>query len=124
MRRVLRFLVLGLWAAGCGASTHPGQINNEGGTCECNSSQTCCDGTCANLQNDPHNCGRCGVRCGSGSFCRFGQCSSVSCSRNCPSGFQCCGDLCCGSGQLCCARSGSVSGSPMCATQVNGTCPP
>src|SRR5436190_19453805 len=121
MRRVFGLLILGLWAAGCGASTHPGQLDVDGG-CACSSAETCCHGKCVNPRNDPFNCGRCDVACQGGYFCSQGQCS-YSCTRACLMGSTCCGNTCCGGGQLCCGHSGVRSSTPQCSAPVDGTCP-
>src|SRR4051794_23720120 len=37
----------------------------------------CADGTCANLREDPKNCGACGTVCtGASPFCSLGQCTA------------------------------------------------
>lgn len=66
----------------------------------------CCGDTCADLQNDVRNCGRCGIECPAGYVCSGGACiCRVTCDR------QCCdylaGEVCCrdaSSGRLYCAR--------------------
>jgi len=36
--------------------------------------QTCCSSTCTSTDTDPLNCGACGIACGSGQECLFGEC--------------------------------------------------
>jgi hypothetical protein len=100
-------------AAGTSAGgTQGGQGGAAGGptTCSagrpCPSAQTCCDGRCSNVLNDPTNCGACGVTCtGQDSFCgdRPAHCMPPPCDsgRSCSSG-SCCFAECCADGQLCC----------------------
>ena len=49
-----------------------------------------CGDVCADLDNDPSNCGGCGVSCGFGARCLRGRCLAISCGR----GLTLCGDSC------------------------------
>jgi hypothetical protein len=85
----------------------------------------CCEGGCANLANDIHNCGACGVVCGGPSpFCDGTHCVQAPCmsAQDCTD--TCCGTTCCGAGQLCCDVQGpGPTQGPKCTDPVNGTCP-
>jgi hypothetical protein len=52
--------------------------------------QTECGDVCADLQNDPDNCGGCGTACGAGESCVAGSCAAGSC----PSNTLDCGGVC------------------------------
>jgi hypothetical protein len=100
-----------------------------GGSCSpaCGPSRLCCNGTCVNPDNDPFNCGACGVQCtGSTPFCS-GSCQPAQCSANhgCDIGLECCGDQCCVAGDLCCQDEGPISRGPSCfhPTPSQPTCP-
>jgi len=115
--------------AGSGGATGTG---GSGGTGVCNVLCTvgrmCCGGTCANLQNDPFNCGKCGNVCPAATpFCGGGTCGRATCEPNvvCIGTATCCGNSCCGVGQLCCEDQGPVSRAPTCFMPTNDqpTCP-
>lgn len=40
----------------------------------CEADQMCCDGSCTDLQNDPHHCGSCGGQCSRWQTCSQGHC--------------------------------------------------
>jgi hypothetical protein len=88
----------------------------------------CCNGKCANLVNDPTNCGACGTRCeGATPYCE-GTCKAAPCERDsatCANG-SCCGSECCSQGQLCCNPQGPLDRGPVCYTPTaeQPTCPP
>lgn len=83
---------------------------------------TCCDGKCVNRENDPQNCGKCGTQCtGDTPYCN-GQCVPQPCLTTCQNAESCCGDSCCGAGEICCMRTFGAP-APECVTPVNGTCP-
>lgn len=74
------------------------------GACACPSGLTDCAGTCVDLNSDPSNCGRCGVRCSSGA-CQNSQCvcslpTPTNCNGTCtslfndPSNCGACGRVC------------------------------
>jgi hypothetical protein len=53
----------------------------------CAPGETCCDGVCVDLGDDPNNCGACGTACGVCQFCNFGVCDDLAdeffdCNRN------------------------------------------
>jgi hypothetical protein len=60
----------------------------------CNPGETCCDGECVDLEEDPVNCGRCGKRCQIYQVCQEGGCTCAAaspvsdCSQN--PGWSCC----------------------------------
>lgn len=59
--------------------------------CRVNGPLSCCNGACVNEQNDPFNCGACGVRCSEpSSMCLNGHCSAPTCQPACAAGTQCC----------------------------------
>jgi hypothetical protein len=89
---------------------------------------TCCNGQCRNLQNDPDNCGKCGMVCGAGTrFCSAAKCGPVACGGQvCIGTTFCCGQFCCPIGQICCDVEGpGPSAGPRCHTPMPGesTCP-
>jgi hypothetical protein len=57
------------------------------GRCVCPPGLTDCGGYCADLRNDPYNCGGCGRACSGGEVCDNGACG-------CPSGLTDCGGAC------------------------------
>lgn len=83
-----------------------------GGACDggaCPMGLTCCGGSCKNLQNDPRNCGGCGVTCKAGDMC-LGTCAPATCQ-----------PVCAGT-QVCCeVNKGGPSSGPSCYDGV--TCP-
>ena len=85
-----------------------------GGPCNngaCAIGLQCCSDACVNQNNDPLNCGGCGVHCtGSTSMCQAGQCVAPTCAPACTST------------QVCCEIDGpGPSGPPKC---IEGTtCP-
>ena len=85
----------------------------------CTVGRTCCGGGCVNPQNDPFNCGKCANVCpASAPFCDNGTCGRPPCEANviCIGTATCCGNMCCGVGQLCCEEQGPVSRAPVCFT--------
>jgi hypothetical protein len=88
----------------------------------------CCGNGCVNLQNDPFNCGKCDNVCpATAPFCDNGTCGRPPCEANvfCVGTATCCGNMCCGVGQLCCEEQGPVSRAPVCFTPTadQKTCP-
>ena len=61
-----------------------------------------CGGRCADTHNDPANCGACGNACAAGQACVAGACVSGTCA------------LSCGTGVVCCERSGPEGSFPQC----------
>jgi len=61
----------GTVAKDCSCTGLPG-----GSSTGCGAGLGLCSGTCTNVQNDPNNCGSCGVACGSGGICYQGNCYS------------------------------------------------
>ena len=87
----------------------------------------CCQGQCVNPSNDPTNCGDCGRKCTSGTYCTNGSCVAPPCSASCTGGATCCGTECCTAGELCCDPQGPISNEPGCVALTpndQGTCPP
>jgi hypothetical protein len=80
-------------AGGNGGEGGNGNGGNEGGgaPCEtpCSDEETCCDGTCANLQVNAENCGECGNACPSGAN-GAAVCTAGDCSFECASGYSDC----------------------------------
>ena len=109
-------------AAGAGGSRSCAAI-------DCVAGRDCCNGACVNTANDPFNCGGCNKRCeGDTPFCSEGKCTQPTCSTviDCQVGATCCGNTCCGAGQLCCDDQGPVGGRPpTCHTPTKDepTCP-
>ncbi len=109
--------------SGGGAGGGTGGGSADGGTCSpaCGPYRECCNDTCVNTDNDPNNCGGCGIHCdGATPFCD-GSCQALPCSLGggaCtgPDAGVCCGTTCCGVGQLCCKNEGPVSGNAECFT--------
>jgi hypothetical protein len=122
----------GTGAAGSGAAG-TGAAGTGGGACagiRCTVGRTCCGGGCANVNNDPMNCGMCGKRCeGPTNLCSGGKCVAPTCSPNvelCAPNSFCCGSACCAPGDLCCEHDGPVSGGPpscFTPTKDQPTCP-
>jgi len=102
-----------------------------GGTCSpaCPIGRTCCNGQCANVSNDPMNCGGCGIACtGATPFCD-GTCKAAPCGVDaaaCGAGQSCCGNSCCAAGQICCVNEGPLGNAATCYTPTASqpTCPP
>jgi hypothetical protein len=60
-----------------------------GGTC--GTLLKCCSGACIYDQNDPLNCGGCGIECtGATSMCEAGRCVAPTCAPACADGKICC----------------------------------
>src|SRR5262249_41564539 len=124
MVRAIVVLVVAVF--GCGSVSTSGNdaaaggrggTTGTGGTGVCNvlctTGRMCCGGTCVNLENDPFNCGTCGNTCKAPtSFCGAGTCQAPACGPavDCLPDATCCGNTCCGAGQLCCEQQGPVSG--------------
>jgi hypothetical protein len=115
-------------AAGSGgASTGGSPIDAGSCTPSCGPERACCDGKCANLDNDPTNCGGCNMRCeGATPFCS-GTCQITPCEVDgaaCDGGF-CCGGACCSADQICCKTEGPLESAPVCyqPTADQPTCP-
>jgi hypothetical protein len=116
-------------AAGRGGTTGTGGTGG-GAVCAalCTTGRMCCDGACVNVQNDPFNCGKCGNVCpASSSYCSGGTCQPPPCGAaiDCGPTTTCCGNMCCGAGQLCCEQQGPVVGGSTCFTPTpdQKTCP-
>jgi hypothetical protein len=115
--------------SGGGTGGGGGQIADGGGSGGCGvcpEGRACCEGKCVNLNNDPFNCGQCGVRCSDPTpFCG-GSCQPPPCERaTACTGGSCCGVECCGAGQICCAIAGPIDGVRSCVTLTaeQRTCP-
>lgn len=57
----------------------------------CDPGETCCGGTCVDLDSDPANCGTCDFVCGVDEDCIDGQCFPETCAKDgdCPDGYYC-----------------------------------
>jgi hypothetical protein len=117
-------------AGGIGGAS--GQGGAGGGVCtaSCAVGRACCGGGCVNLNNDPMNCGTCGMHCaGPMNLCSNGKCVVATCAPTtelCAPDAYCCGSACCLPGQLCCDAAGPVGGGPpTCFTPTadQPTCP-
>jgi hypothetical protein len=97
--------------------------------CVCPTGQSWCYSTCVDEQNDPANCGGCGVACAGGQYCSGGRCvyscgaGETACTYGCAdlqtdtSNCGWCGHTC-GVNQYC--SSGScITGSPGCPAGEN-----
>lgn len=72
---------------------------------------TDCGGVCANLSDDPENCGGCGVSCG-GDECVNGACTTVVCvddGSSCSVDADCCSLFCATDGACGCIANGDSS---------------
>jgi hypothetical protein len=63
-------IAVALALTACGGSSD----NCKDGKCTCAAAETDCNGTCADTQSDPANCGGCGVACAAGEACTGGIC--------------------------------------------------
>ncbi len=61
-------------SAGSGSSSSGGPSGSSSGGPTCGSNQVICGSACADLQDDPANCGACGMACGKGQACASGAC--------------------------------------------------
>ena len=102
----------------------------DGGVCTpaCSPFRTCCGRACVNTNNDPQNCGGCGIKCGGATAYCDGVCKAAPCGPGtvCGGGTTCCGSSCCGPSQICCKTEGPVAGPPVRFTPTLGgsrTCP-
>ena len=93
------------------------RCTSEGCEYTCTSGQSCCGTTCADLQTDPRNCGRCGYVCPANrGFCTNGLCTECTGGLSaCPTG---CVDL--STDHSNCGACGFVC--PPNATCIAGTC--
>lgn len=90
----------------------------DGTSCNSDSNQRCCNGSCTNIASSSGNCGGCGIECLSGTSCGFGRCGCKGSERACLPGYACnvfnactCEDAtACAPGQTC----DDVFGGPLC----------
>lgn len=110
---------------GAASSTGTGGITCVSDTDCSNSGTTCCGGLCVNTRNDIKNCGACGVVCPANmDYCDGTKCVAPPCTLPTGCSQVCCGDQCCGAGQLCCeVQQAGPSFGPKCTDPDNGTCP-
>lgn len=118
------------------AATSDSSSDGSSASCSpaCGQARACCKrgvsaGECVNLDNDPQNCGACGVVCGAGTYCD-GKCKPIPCNAeggSCPAaGGICCGSACCATGDICCKSEGPVGeAEPSCftPTSTQTSCP-
>lgn len=147
MRHALILLGAGLalvWVGACSDSDSPGRNLNasssgattggdggEGGAAlpcvpDCVAPLECCNGICANLDNDIENCGVCFKSCpGPHGVCVAKECEQAPCTANpnpmCAVSEFCCGEACCTFTDLCCESGGTYTCTP---PNENGSCPP
>lgn len=109
----------------CGVTTV-----DAGNACpNCQSWFECCGPQCVNFDNDPFNCGGCGIVCsGTTPYCANRTCQAPPCFVDggacaTPEGI-CCGGTCCNAGDLCCELDGPIAGA-VCYTPTpqQPTCP-
>lgn len=84
-----------------GSATDAGRADvpsDSTGSSGCAAGQLSCGGRCTDVNNDPNNCGSCGMLCGAiGSYCHRGMCASCPFPMIvCPAvgGGSCCGNAC------------------------------
>ncbi len=84
-------------AAGCGSDS--------GATCD-----TLCGAACVDIENDPANCGDCGIACDSDQYCAEGVCAAAI--TLCGAGQVACNDVCVSpeTDRLRCGASGTCEG--------------
>ncbi len=121
------FLAIGFGLAACGGSVigddggggtdgstaDAAKDGPTGGGCTCQTGRMCCNAKCVNTDNDPQNCGGCGLICsGTTPYCD-GVCKVSPCMPRCMQG------------QICCKDEGPVSTGAMCFTPTvqEPTCP-
>jgi len=99
--------------SGSGGSSGSSSGSSSGGAAcspACDAFTKCCDGACINADNDPQNCGGCGIQCtGTTSYCGNGHCLVPPCNSpgpTCETSQFCCATGCCNPGQLCCNIEG------------------
>ncbi len=108
---------------GMGGSTDKGDGDGDGEQPElCGGGTIQCGAQCADLSNDPQNCGDCANECAEGEYCSEGECGTT-----CSGGTKACGELCvnletdrnnCGScGETC--KSGELCSEGECATSCS-----
>ncbi|MBQ9816563.1 MAG: hypothetical protein IJM59_03720 [Proteobacteria bacterium] len=90
--KLSKYLILGLSALAIQACSD----DSGGSSCQCDSSQTCCDGKCVDLDTDSDHCGSCTNACESKEICQSGECKSTpeSSCKNCKAGKECCNGKC------------------------------
>jgi hypothetical protein len=86
---------------GCPSGCPSGQLCQDGqcvsrcsgsGVGDCPDQFECCDGTCVNVREDPHNCGGCGTECAPRGDGCVGRVCSCNRAMACTSPLVCCGD--------------------------------
>jgi len=110
----------------------PSSSSSGGGACSastCMSPFVCCGDTCVNPSNDFKNCGACDLACpGPQPFCDNGKCGTPPCASpaTCGATGECCGTMCCKTGEICCwVEGGPALQYPTCTAPdtTTGTCP-
>ncbi len=87
--------------------------------CECAPGHSDCNGSCADLSNDPAYCGQCGEWCGANNLCVEGVCSQCPpWTKACPGANNSVG--CCSDANGICTTT--ASGSPACCSPGKHTC--
>ncbi len=80
-------------------------------TANCGAGFTDCGGVCADLADDPGNCGGCGIDCGPDE-CISGQCTTIACVADndpCTVDGDCCSLFCATDGACGCILNGDTS---------------
>lgn len=94
----------------------------------CGAGRTSCGGYCADLDNDPYNCGACGYSCDPPGPYEYGACINGSCEYSCVEGAVYCNGTCTLVGwdsNNCGACGNACPGSaPYCNQGVCSVCPP
>jgi len=62
----------------CNLQPCPPPTECQNGNCVCAPPFIVCNGKCTSLQDDPSNCGACGVQCPPWNFCSGGQCFPIT----------------------------------------------
>ncbi|MHB8416673.1 MAG: hypothetical protein ACYDCL_01265 [Myxococcales bacterium] len=103
-------------STGTSGGASGGSTGGSGGCIQgaCQTGEVCCPGIdrCVYLPNDTQNCGTCGTICPAADVCQNSACVPAPCDIDAGAGRDacgaalCCGQSCCGAGQICCDDSG------------------
>jgi hypothetical protein len=80
-------------------------------TVSCSGGLDPCGSDCVDTQNDPYNCGGCGLECNGGADeCIGGVCATIACvddNNPCSTDGDCCSEFCASDGNCGCMPSGT-----------------